>query len=76
MKKKLEFALREDEEFIPLIHLLKIMQVAGSGGEAQAMVLDKLVCLNGAVETRKRAKIRPGDVVTAMGFDIVVLNSK
>jgi ribosome-associated protein len=76
MKKKLEFRLRDEEEFIPLIHLLKIMQVAASGGEAQAMVLDQLVCLNGQIETRKRAKIRPGDIVTAMGFEIVVQNSK
>jgi ribosome-associated protein len=72
MDKKINFKIREGEEFIPLIQLLKIAQVASSGGEAQAMVLGENVCLNGKIELRKRAKIRAGDVVTAFGFEIIV----
>jgi len=73
MEKKIDFKLRKGEDFIPLIQLLKIVDIASSGGEAQAMVLSENVCLNGEIELRKRAKIRVGDVVTA--FDYVVLVS-
>ncbi|MDR0418839.1 MAG: RNA-binding S4 domain-containing protein [Prevotellaceae bacterium] len=38
-----------------------------SGGEAQLMVTDGLVKVNKKVELRKRAKIRSGYVVEAMG---------
>jgi len=70
MEKKIDFKLRKGEDFIPLIQLLKIVDIASSGGEAQAMVLSENVRLNGEIELRKRAKIRVGDVVTA--FDYVV----
>lgn len=66
------FTLREGDEFIPLIQLLKVTQVANSGGESQALVLEGLVTLNGQPETRKRAKIRPGDVVGVNGITIAV----
>jgi ribosome-associated protein len=72
MDKKIDFKIREGEEFIPLIQLLKIAQVANSGGEAQAMVMGEKVSLNGKIELRKRAKIRTGDVVIAFGFEISV----
>lgn len=73
MDKKLDFILRKEEEFIPLIQLLKITNIASSGGEAQAMVLSENVSLNGAIELRKRAKIRVGDVVTAFGYEVTVV---
>lgn len=72
MENRITFKLREGEEFIPLIQLLKIVQVAGSGGEAQALVLDEKVRLNGKTELRKRAKIRAGDVVNVFDFEIIV----
>jgi len=72
MENKITFKLREGEEFIPLIQLLKIVQVASSGGEAQAMVLSENVRLNGKTELRKRAKIRAGDVVNVFDFEIIV----
>jgi len=74
MKKKIDFKLREGEEFIPLIQLLKIVNIASSGGEAQAMVLSENVLLNGEIELRKRAKIRTGDVVSAFDFEVLVTN--
>jgi Uncharacterized conserved protein len=72
MENKIEFKLRKGEDFIPLIQLLKIVNIAGSGGEAQAMVLSENVRLNGEIELRKRAKIRVGDVVTAFGYEVTV----
>jgi len=73
MSKTIIFRLREREDFIPLIHLLKVTQVAASGGESQAMVLDGLVRLNGQPEHRKRAKIRAGDQVVVSGLTISVI---
>lgn len=72
MNEKIEFVLRAGEEFIPLIQLLKVTQIASSGGEAQTMVLTQQIRLNGEIELRKRAKIRSGDVVTFQGLEINV----
>lgn len=72
MKNKIDFNMREGEEFIPLVQLLKVTQVANSGGEAQILVVEGQVRLNGVVDYRKRAKIRPGDVVSVMDFEISV----
>jgi len=72
MEKKIDFKLRKGEDFIPLIQLLKIVDIASSGGEAQAMVLSENVRLNGEIELRKRAKIRVGDVVTAFDYEVCV----
>jgi ribosome-associated protein len=68
-----EFHLKEGEEFIPLIQLLKVVSIAMSGGEAQLMVTDGLVKVNKEVELRKRAKIRSGYVVEVMGKTVKVV---
>jgi len=73
MEKKIDFKLRNGEDFIPLIQLLKIVNIASSGGEAQFMVLGENVRLNGVIELRKRAKIRVGDVVTASDYEVTVV---
>jgi ribosome-associated protein len=52
-----------EEEHIQLIQLLKASRLAQSGGEAQQLVVEGLVKVNGALESRKRAKLRAGDVV-------------
>lgn len=72
MINKIDFTIREGEEFIPLVQLLKVTQVADSGGEAQMLVVQGQVSVNGEVDFRKRAKIRPGDVVTAMEVEITI----
>jgi ribosome-associated protein len=51
-------------EYIELIQLLKATGLAETGGHAKAIVDEGRVKLNGAVESRKRAKLRPGDVIT------------
>ena len=59
----IEFALREGDEYIPLIQLLKAASLVENGAEAQAAVEQGLVKHNGATELRKRAKCRQGDTI-------------
>ena len=70
--KKIEFTLREGDEFIPLIALLKATDVVYSGSEAQEVVTAGMVLRNGEVETRKRAKIRSGEVIVFQNYEITV----
>lgn len=70
--KEMEFELREEQEFITLIQLLKAVGVSYNGAEAQRMVVEGLVSLNGELESRKRAKIRRGDVVKVFDTEIKV----
>lgn len=57
----IEFEL--ETEYIELIKLLKVIQLAESGGQAKRFVEDGLVVLNGKVEFRKRAKLKKGDKI-------------
>ena len=50
-------------EYIDLSQLLKASGLAMSGGEAKMFVTDGLVMVNGKTESRKRRKLRSGDVV-------------
>lgn len=58
---ELEFDL--DKEFIELNKLLKILSLVESGGQANAIISDGYVKYNGEVDTRKRLKLRKGDIV-------------
>lgn len=66
----LEFKL--EGEFIPMIQLLKAMNLVQSGGEAQIVVEAGLVKYNGEVDLRKRLKVRSGDIVEFKGQKIKV----
>lgn len=66
------FALREEDTFIPLIALLKATGVVDTGSEAQEVVTAGMVLRNGEVETRKRAKITPGEVIVFENYEIIV----
>jgi len=68
-----EFKLKE--EYIELIRLLKYMRIAETGGHAKIMVDEGMVMLNGEVESRKRAKIRVGDIVEVEGQQIKIVAS-
>lgn len=50
-------------EYIELIQLLKATGLASTGGHAKMIVEDELVFRNGELETRKRAKLRAGDLI-------------
>ena len=57
-------------EYIELIKLLKIMRISESGGHAKVMVDKGIVYLNGQQESRKRAKLRSGDLVEVFDHKI------
>lgn len=67
------FYIKEGEEYIELIKLLKIVNIAQSGALAQILVTEQKVKRNGETELRKRAKIRRGETIEALGQKIEVL---
>ena len=69
---KITFTLREGEDFIPLISLLKACDLVYSGAEAQEVVSEGMVLRNGEVETRKRAKITAGEIIVFEDYEILV----
>ncbi|MGE5472391.1 MAG: RNA-binding S4 domain-containing protein [Bacteroidota bacterium] len=54
-------------EYIQLDQLLKATGLCHSGGAAHAAIAEGLVTVDAAVETRKRAKLRPGQKVSFAG---------
>jgi ribosome-associated protein len=67
----MEFKL-EGYEFIELNKLLKILNLVSTGGEANVVIMDGDVVVNGEVETQKRKKLRPGDKVEFEGNTITI----
>jgi ribosome-associated protein len=56
-----------EAEFVELCNLLKLESLAQSGGEAKFVIAEGRVLVNGEIETRKRKKVRAGDVVEYAG---------
>ena len=50
-------------EYIDLLQFLKATGIAATGGEAKAIVDEGFVTVNGEAESRRRRKLRPGDVL-------------
>ncbi len=67
---KIEFTI--NGEFIELLGLLKATGIAQTGGHAKMIVEDEEVFRNGELETRKRAKLVPGDVIE-VGDEVRIL---
>ena len=67
----IDFNLRG--QFVPLCDLLKLAGVADSGGRGKTLVAEGLVRVDGAVEHRKTAKIRSGQIVECMDARIRVV---
>ncbi len=61
----IRFAVRG--EYIQLDQLLKATGLCDSGGSAHAAIAEGRVKVDAAVDTRKRAKLRPGQTVTIGG---------
>lgn len=62
----------EGYDFIELNKLLKIMQLASSGGEAKQLIDEGLVKVNGEVELQRRKKLRKGDKVEMGGEEVTI----
>ncbi|WP_239137366.1 RNA-binding S4 domain-containing protein [Sphaerisporangium rufum] len=60
-------------EYIPLCDLLKYCSVTESGGEAKHFIAAGNVLVDGDVELRKTCKIRAGQVVSGLDFEIRVI---
>ena len=59
------------EAYIELYKLIKVLDLVDSGGEAKQLIEHGVVVRNGEVETRKRAKIVAGDVIT-IGEEVTI----
>ena len=60
---RIDFDLDTGHEYVELNQLLKLVGIADSGGQGKAIVASGAVTVDGAVELRKTAKIRAGQVV-------------
>jgi ribosome-associated protein len=67
----IEFKLIGD--YIPMIQLLKAVNLVQTGGEAQIVVTEGEVKYNGQVDLRKRLKVKRGDVVEFRGKTITII---
>lgn len=70
MRAVMEFQIHS--EYIELCKLLKAANLVMSGGEAKEVVAQGLAIVDGQPETRKRCKIRPGQIVEFEGTSITV----
>lgn len=57
---------------IELHKLLKASGLAATGGQAKLIVSQGMVRVNGAVETRKGAKLRAGDRIEFEGQEVLL----
>jgi ribosome-associated protein len=60
------------ESPVELYKILKMENLAASGGEAKFLIAGGQVKVNGEIETRKRKKIFPGDVIEWAGSRLQV----
>jgi ribosome-associated protein len=67
-----EFLLK-GAEFIQLCDLLKAADLCQSGGAAKHIIAAGEVKVDGAVELRKRCKIRAGQIVSFAGVELKVV---
>lgn len=70
--RSIHFTLKQD--YIELIKLLKLLNLAENGAHAKLMVDEGNVKLNGATENRKRAKLKTGDIVECNNVRIIIKN--
>ncbi len=61
-------------EYIELIKLLKAAHITLSGAEAKQMVDSGIILRNGEVESRKRAKITPNEIILIEGIAEIKTN--
>lgn len=61
-----------DSDHIPLNNLLKVLHLVGTGGEAHIRIDNGEVRVNGQIETQRRKKLRPGDVVKFQKMTITI----
>ena len=70
---RIDFDLDAGHDFVELNQLLKLAGLCDSGGAGKQLVAGGAVRVDGAVELRKTAKIRAGQVVSLDGVEIRVV---
>ena len=60
------------EKIIQLDQFMKLTGLVGTGGQAKLVIQNGEVLLNGAVETRRKRKLRIGDTITFAGQTVTV----
>jgi len=55
--------IKIDTEFIKLDQFLKMVNIAGSGGQAKIMIISEEVSVNGEIEIQRGKKLRSGDTI-------------
>ena len=64
--------LKPGLEHIDLCDLMKIADLSDSGGAAKHLIAEGLVKVDGQIETRKRCKIRKGQVIEYKGQTVTL----
>jgi len=65
-------AVDQSEPALQLDHFMKLTGLVATGGQAKLVIQGGEVLLNGAVETRRKKKLKSGDQVTFRGQTLVV----
>lgn len=73
MQPILEIPLADGRDYIELCDLLKIAGLSDSGGAAKRAIADGAVTVDGVAETRKRRKVRRGQVAAIGGRQVTVV---
>lgn len=60
------------EDFLTLNDMLKLSGIAQTGGQAKVLIQSGEVKVNGEVETRRKRKLKQGDVVQVHGEDYLL----
>jgi len=68
--KEIEFKI--EGEYIELVQLLKAIGLAQTGGHAKMIVNEEMVYRNGELETRKRAKLRPEEIIEVDKYKVLL----
>jgi ribosome-associated protein len=62
------------DEYIELYKLIKAADLVDSGAEAKQLIAEGYVMRNGEEATRKRAKIKPDEVITIGDVNLKVVS--
>lgn len=62
------------DEYIELYKLIKAADLVDSGAEAKQLIAEGYVKRNGEEETRKRAKIKPDEIITIGEVNLKVIS--
>ncbi|SHK04027.1 RNA-binding S4 domain-containing protein [Tepidibacter formicigenes] len=65
--------IKINSDFIKLDQLLKLIDIASTGGHAKIIIQEGEVKVNGKVEYQRGKKIKSGDIIDVQGMSVKVL---